>query len=172
MAMFIRPSLYWLPASLPFLKLGASIYDPTFPVRPMSGFQEALGARLLPGLKELRNVRQANAGRLRQALEEIQGLYVIWPQEGDEGGFLRLSVLVRDATVRRRTLAELERRGLGATCGYPLPLSEVPELRPHIGNLEDSFPVAKLVSRQCVTLPTHPWVSERDIERIVEVFRL
>jgi perosamine synthetase len=34
-----RPSLFWLPKGLPFLRLGETIYDPEFRMRRMSGFR-------------------------------------------------------------------------------------------------------------------------------------
>jgi len=33
----IRPALYWLPAGMPFLRLGETIFDPDFPIRRLSG---------------------------------------------------------------------------------------------------------------------------------------
>lgn len=171
MAVFIRPSLYWLPASLPFLRLGASIYDPSFRIDSMSRLQEALAKRLLPDLDELQKTRVRNAIRLGRALDELKGLWVLWPKEGDTGGFLRLLVLLRDPVMREALLRALQQEGLGASGGYPLPLSDITELRPHIAGSACAYPVARRISRQLVTLPTHPWVRECDIERIVRVFR-
>ena len=58
MAVFIRPSLYWLPARLPFLKLGHSWFDPAFEVSRMSDFQYAVFSHLLPNLKALQPLRR------------------------------------------------------------------------------------------------------------------
>lgn len=171
MSIFIRPSLYWLPASLSFLKLGASIYDPNFQIAPMSRFQETLAARLLSGLGELQAIRVRNAVRLGQAMAEFKGIWVIWPKEGETGGFLRLPILLRDLAARDRVLTELKQQGLGATRGYPSPLSEIPDLRPRLMSPDEEYPVARQISEQLVTLPTHPWVRERDIQKIVEVVR-
>jgi dTDP-4-amino-4,6-dideoxygalactose transaminase len=172
MGLFIRPSLYWLPASLPFLKLGKSIYDPSFSIRPMSKFQEQLASRLLPGLDHLVAIRQRNAARLRRALSGLQGLYIIWPTiEGETSGCLRLPILLKDPVWRKRVLWELQQEGLGATGGCPAPLSDIPELRSKLAGPGSEFPVARQISQQLITLPTHPHVTESDIERMVEVFR-
>ena len=172
MGLFIRPWLYWLPASLSFLKLGKSIYDPDFAIGPMSQFQERLASKLLPGLDRLVAIRQRNATRLRRTLSELQGLYIIWPTiEGEKSGCLRLPILVKDPVVRNRILRELREEGLGATDGYPAPLSDIPELRSKLASRSKEFPVARQVSRQLVTLPTHPHVTHADMERMVEVFR-
>ena len=174
MALFIHPSLYWLPASLPFLKLGASRYDPGFQIGPMTRFQESLAARLLPAFVELQSIRRRNANLLRRALtgnNGTAGFWIVWPRQGEVGGFLRLPLLLRDSTARNRVLAELERQGLGATGGYPLPLSEIAKLRAHLAGPDDEFPVAKRVSTQLVTLPTHACVTDRDVERMKKVFQ-
>ena len=171
MSIFIRPSLYWLPDSLPFLKLGASIYDPTFPIEPMSRFQEALAVRLLSGLEELQDVRKANAVRLGLALAELKSVCAICPRESEACAPLRLPVLIQDQSMRNKVLTELQIRGLGVTGGYPSPLSEIPGLKPSLADSDGDFPIAKQISRHLVTLPTHPWVNDRDIKQIVEVFQ-
>lgn len=42
---FLRPSLYWLPDHLPFLKLGQTEFSTKFPLKRMSGFQCGLMRR-------------------------------------------------------------------------------------------------------------------------------
>lgn len=172
MAVFIRPWCYWLPTSLPFLKLGQSVYDPTFPIAPMSLFQRALIGRLLPGLAALRQGRQRHARRLRDALDEAierRKVSLLWPKDGDEGGFLRLPVLICDEEKRNAVLQTLTRFGLGATAGYPLPLSKVLGLRPYLTDSDRPVPTADRISRRLLTLPTHPWVSDQDRRRMVDV---
>jgi dTDP-4-amino-4,6-dideoxygalactose transaminase len=170
--LFMRPSLYWVPASLPFLGLGQSIYDPNFAIGPMSKFQEQLASRLLPGLDGLVAVRQRNAGRLRRALSELPGLSIVMPAvDQGENGCLRLPILVKDSRRRNRMLRELQREGLGTTCGYPLPLSNLPELRSKLMGSADQFPIARQISEQLITLPTHPDVTDNDMDRMVEVLR-
>ena len=178
MANFMRPSLYWLPARMPFLKLGASIYNPFFEIGSMSKFQAALAVRLLRSFTALQKLREKNAIRLRQGLETLdgdlamRGFRVLWPKNGEAGDFLRLPVLFKEATDRDRVISQLEGQGLGATAGYPSAIHEIPELKSQLSNDQGDFPSATWVSRQLVTLPTHPWVCDRDIEQIKEIFRL
>jgi perosamine synthetase len=162
MAWFVRPSWYWLPASLPFLQLGASRFDPAFTVSPMTRFQQALLANLLPNARILQEGRQERAIRLRQALRETK-VEVLWPREGDTGAYLRLPVLVPTPELKCRLLAELRRQGLGSTEGYPLPLSKVCTLSAFLSETDQEYPVADEVSRRLITLPTHVWVTDRDI---------
>jgi perosamine synthetase len=168
MAWFIRPSWYWLPASLSFLQLGVSRFDPTFSVLPMTRFQQALLAHLLPTAQTLQDGRHSQAIRLRQALHGAK-VEALWPRETDTGAYLRLPILLPTRGIRARLLSELARRGLGATEGYPLPLSKVAPLRSFLSDPDLEYPVADSVSQRLVTLPTHVWVTDEDIEEITEV---
>jgi dTDP-4-amino-4,6-dideoxygalactose transaminase len=170
MASFLPPSRYWLPASLPFLKLGQSWYDPFFPIAGMSGFQAALLEQLFPSLNRIRDGRRGQAMRLRTLLEP-EDLIVLWPRPGDEGAFLRLPVLVPDAGRQQRLLAEFRRRGLGVVGGYPQALSQLQEVRTALAGGEDGCPVAEEISQRIVTLPTHPWVDQSDYDAIRDVVR-
>jgi len=168
MAWFIRPSWYWLPASLPFLRLGASRFEPAFSVSPMTRFQQALLAHLLPTAQSLQDGRQARAIRLRQVLLGAN-VEALWPREGDIGAYLRLPILFPSHDMRGRVLNELTRRGLGSTEGYPLPLSKIAALRSFLADSETEYPIADDVSQRLMTLPTHVWVTDRDIEDMAEV---
>ena len=168
MAWFIRPSWYWVPASLPFLQLGMSRFDPTFSVSPMTIFQQALLAHLLPNARTLQAGREERAIRLRQALKGMK-VEVLWPREGDQGAYLRCPVLLPTSDVKRRVLGELHRRGLGATEGYPRPLADVSALRAFLSEGDQAYPVADEVSRRLITLPTHVWVADGDIDEMTEV---
>jgi dTDP-4-amino-4,6-dideoxygalactose transaminase len=170
MAWFIRPSWYWLPASLSFLQLGVSRFDPTFSVLPMTRFQQALLAHLLPTAQTLQDGRHSQAIRLRQALQGGK-VEALWPRETDTGAYLRLPILLPTRGIRARLLSELARRGLGATEGYPLPLSRVAPLRSFLSDPDLEYPVADSVCQRLVTLPTHVWVTDKDIEEITEVAR-
>jgi dTDP-4-amino-4,6-dideoxygalactose transaminase len=145
-----------------------SRFDPTFSVLPMTRFQQALLAHLLPTAQILQEGRQARANRLRQALYGAK-VEALWPRETDAGAYLRLPILLPTRGIRARLLSELARRGLGATEGYPLPLSKVAPLRSFLSDLDLEYPVADSVSQRLVTLPTHVWVTDEDIEEITEV---
>ncbi len=43
MMIFTNPRLFWLPRAMPFLRLGETLFDPSFPILRMSGFQAGLG---------------------------------------------------------------------------------------------------------------------------------
>jgi perosamine synthetase len=170
---FIHPSLYWLPASLPQLKLGASIYDPGFPLGPLTGFQERLALRLLPELGTLQERRRHTALRLREGIASLPAgdrFWVLWPMDDDvaQADFLRLPVLVRHRRVRDCLVSALDRRGLGAISGYPNAVTDLPALKGHMVASPDC-PVARRMGEQLFTLPTHSWVTDEVHDEILEV---
>jgi perosamine synthetase len=170
----IRPFLYWLPASIPHLKLGASIYDPSFRIGPLAGFQERLATRLLPRLRTLQEVRLQIARRLRDGIASLRAgdqFWVVWPKQEPPLGaaeFLRLPILARQQSQRDRIVSELGRCGLGVSAGYPEALCDLQELRKHLVAQADC-PVARQISRQLFTLPTHCWVTNPIQEEILGV---
>lgn len=168
MASCIHPAAYWLPASMPFLKLGQSIFDPAFELTRMAGFQQALFRRLLPTEPQLRRCRHDHAVALCRTLGDR--LTCLMPSNGDRGGFLRLPVLAATSTLRDRLLRSLSVAGLGATRGYPLALSLLPSLRPWLA-ATDACPTAEWISERLLTLPTHPWVTDGDREQMRELVR-
>ena len=106
-----------------------------FELLQMSDFQYAVFSHLLPNLKVLQPLRREQASRLCHALDRLPVRF-LWPSEGDEGAFLRAPVLMPDRLTKERVLSELRRRGLGATEGYPLALSQFAALRPSLAAFE------------------------------------
>lgn len=156
----LRPWLYWLPRSLPFLKIGASVYDPDFPVLPFAPFQAGIAIRMLGRLEQI------NAGRIEKALSMTrkiwgqQGGSLIRSNEGTDPVYLRLP--------RICTGPVQESYSLGVVRSYPLPLNEILGLKAHLVS-SGSFPVAKMLAEKVVTLPTHEFVSDEDQNHMVSM---
>jgi dTDP-4-amino-4,6-dideoxygalactose transaminase len=60
----------------------------------------------------------------------------------------------------------LRRRRLGASRSYPAPLNEISAFRRYLW-AEEEYSGAKFVADRILTLPTHPYVNEQDIQKIV-----
>jgi dTDP-4-amino-4,6-dideoxygalactose transaminase len=77
--------------------------------------------------------------------------------------YLRLPVVFRDSAARDEAYEMLTAAGLGAGLMYPRPLAE------HFPTLGGPFPGADALAARLLTLPTHAYVREEDISRIVEL---
>ncbi|MDN5940446.1 MAG: DegT/DnrJ/EryC1/StrS family aminotransferase [Nitrospira sp.] len=158
MRFFIHPLLYWLPAGLPFLRLGETVFDTNFPIYRM----DEVRAHQLQGWEQrlvlANQERAACAGWLIEGLDlDYRG---IKPITGKEAVYLRLPVMVRDREMKEAICRQSREVGAGLSPSYPATIQEIPEL------------TGRLVSRKCVgaqevvdrlvTLPTHQFVTEAD----------
>lgn len=160
MAFLTHPLVFWIPRSIPFLKLGETLFEPDFPMLRMSSFQAGLTARWRERLPGLRDARRRNVRRWM----EILGAPEKTGQEPGFPGLLRLPVRIRDARLRRALLQESARRGAGIMPAYPGSINHIAELKGAVTTAP--FPVAESCAREIVTLPTHPYIAEKDIATI------
>jgi len=160
MYLFIRPWLYWIPAGLPFLRLGETHFDRDFPMRRMS----AVNAGLLASWRT--RVARANAFRARSSARFRAALGL--PSAGlPDIPYLRFPVLMGSRGERDRAHAAAAIRGLGVSRMYPAPINEIPEIRDQFSG--QTFPSARLIAERLLTLPTHSLVSDRDRRAICEL---
>ena len=161
--LLIRPGLFWLPRSLPFLKLGETLFDPSVPIRRMSSFQAGLARHWHKKLEELREVRSRNVTRWIAALDAA-GQKESSLLNGRSLGLPRIPLRIRDARARESLLRESAGRGLGIMPVYPTSIAAIPELKEAFGDA--AFPVADSCARELVTLPTHGYLAEDDVCRL------
>jgi len=159
----MHPRLFWVPRSLPFLKLGETLFEPHFPILRMSSFQAGLAGNWRERLGKLRDARQKAVDRWIAILEarRIQGSHLI---KGHSMGLLRIPLSVGDKKKREGLLRESARMGLGIMPVYPTSINAIPELREKIEGR--AFPVAESRARELVTLPTHGYLTENDVTEL------
>jgi len=163
MAIFIRPSLYWIPAALPFLRLGQTLFPTKVPLTRLSG----LKAGVLHNWR--RRLARSNGIRSETAAYFCRRLHLELPP-GPSHPYLRLPVLAATPQEKRRLHALSVARGLGLSVAYPAPVSEIPQLRAVVNG--HRFPHASQVADSLVTIPTHHWLSEKDKRAIADVWEM
>jgi dTDP-4-amino-4,6-dideoxygalactose transaminase len=157
MGVFVRPWLFWLPAALPSLRLGETLYPRTIVRRRLSGFKAALLRGWASRLRRAQQRRAASSARLAARLARP-------PAAGAAHPYLRLPVLAETRAERDAILARARARGLGIAPGYPASVDRIPELRAAFDL--PRCPAAADVADRLLTLPTHDWLSGTD-ERAV-----
>jgi dTDP-4-amino-4,6-dideoxygalactose transaminase len=165
----LRPFLYWIPARIPQLGLGRTVFTTDFPLAAPSRVLIALGVSTLPHLADFTRDRVARASLLVEKLRCVPGVRTVEPTAGSTPVYLRLPVLVGQDEVRDRALDALNAAGIGATGSYPTSLADVPGLRASLANADAPMTGGRAVARRLLTLPTHAFVTSRDIDRIVDV---
>jgi len=162
MIVFIRPRLYWIPAALPFLRLGTTEFPRTIAVRRLSGFKAGLLRKWRQHLIRSNQLRSAAAADLRRRLHIRSTSDPTWP-------LLRLPILASDAREKQRLYSASQARGLGISGAYPSSIDQIPEIRSVLGVRR--FPSATNVASRLVTLPTHQWLLERDKQALADLWQ-
>lgn len=161
---FSKPSLYWLPAQVPLLGLGKTVFYKDFPVAKLSKTQAALLRQWPQRLERSNEIRRANAARLTQGIRHPVARAAVVP-------YLRLPLLCASKESRDAACALADRRGLGLSTMYPYPIDRIEELQGLLpeasaGGKRTAFPAASTVSECLLTVPTHPLLSSDDISRL------
>jgi len=159
MAVFIRPGLYWLPAGLPFLRLGQTVYPRQIRLRRLSGMQAGVLRGWRDHLARSNRVRSETGAYFTERLP-------LRPGHRSSHPYLRLPVFAASRRERDRIHAMSQARGLGLGVAYPTPINEIPEIR--FSAHGQRFPAAKTVAERLLTIPTHHWLSEDDKRAIAE----
>jgi perosamine synthetase len=162
MTLFIRPRLYWIPAAVPFLRLGETFFPRRVRIERLGGVH----AGLLHGWQN----RLARANRARAATAAyFSRQWSLEPSGERPRPYLRFPVVVANASERARILLRSRKRGLGVSAAYPTAVNEVPELQPVCRGRQ--FPAARRVAETLLTVPTHHWLSDEDKCAIADLFR-
>lgn len=159
-----RPSLYSVPASIPMLKLGESVYHSAPEPRAMT----TTAAAMLPDAIAMERVesamRRANAVTILERIGPRAIFTPLRPIPGAIPGYLRFVVI--DASGRARPSVNL-----GALRSYPKTLDEHPRLAPMLAPRERAGRGATHLRDHAYTLPTHSRVSNAAVERVVRWLR-
>lgn len=158
--LFTHPWFFWIPQSIPKLRLGETHYEPDFPILRMSSFQAGLTVKWREKLDNFRYTRKTNVNRWIAALDENKKSDLYF-KHSLSLGLLRFPIKIKDPLKRRSLLKESTERGLGIAPVYPDSINHIPELNEDLKNQE--FPVAERFAKELVTLPTHVYLTKKDI---------
>jgi perosamine synthetase len=157
-------SLYAIPAALPFLRLGQTIYRGPRPLRAPAAASSAMIAATWTLAEREVDVRRRNAARLLEAVQQHPQLTAIRAAAHARPGYLRLPVIASPGA--RRAAGELPARRLGVMPGYPKALCDLEGFGARCLNREAAFPGARALAERLCTLPTHGRLEARDLARL------
>jgi perosamine synthetase len=160
-----HPLLFWIPKGLPFLKIGETLFEHSFPIRVVCPFQAGLAWNWEKKLHDLQARRKANAEWWASYFWDnpLPGISSFIRSGGPLPNLLRFPIRVDDNDIRDAVLLKSEERGMGISATYPLSLDELPELK---NQLFAPCPDARACARTLLTLPVHCHVTEHDREEI------
>lgn len=156
-----RPSLYGLPAALPSLGLGETLYQSPHPATTISAFAIGVLSVTMTLTDDELRARQIVAAALRLM---VQGKHVrgVEPPSCAVAGYLRFPVRVSEAA---RSSVPAARR-LGVMPGYPTSLASLAGFASRALNAGTAMPGAEELARTLCTLPTHGALRAADLARL------
>jgi dTDP-4-amino-4,6-dideoxygalactose transaminase len=164
-----RPSLYWLPASIPWFKLGETVYRDPPELTRLSRRAAAVLDSTWDLAENEAGLRRVNAEKWDRTLAGAKGIQPVPLPRTGVPGWLRYPILADEAT-RSRLQGDRARRH-GVMPGYPRLLAELP-VKPGRIELDGSrFAGAAKLATSLFTLPTHRWVTDADVEGVFGLLR-
>jgi perosamine synthetase len=168
-SVLLRPSLYWIPNSMPFLKLGLTEFNPAFPAEKLHSLCGALLPQLLDGLPEMNQIRRTNAKAITEALAGNPDFDFPKPAPNTYPTFVRLPMVARDNATRERSVKRLRGAGIGASSYYPSAICDIAGIEPHMSVRDFHRERAELLSQRLLTVPVHPFVRPQDVKLMVDI---
>jgi len=166
---FLNPRLYWIPNSLPFLKLGITEFAPNFPIADLPNLSRALLPQLVNRLMEINHIRRKNATAIANGLSGNPYFTVPRLAPNCQPSYIRFPLIAKDPATRQWALSRLRAAGIGASPFYPTAICDILGIAPHMARDDFHRPTAEALSRSLLTLPTHPYVRQQDLDRMVDI---
>jgi dTDP-4-amino-4,6-dideoxygalactose transaminase len=168
LSILIRPSIFWLPKSMPVLRIGDTIYDAQFPIQQFLPFQAGLARNWEKRIDSLQQVRRNNVHYWQEALTRFSWLQPINNkiEASSTHPLIRFPVMVIEAFLRNVLINVSEKKGLGIMPSYPNSIDNINDsVFKHDGQ---TFPGAMKCASQLVTFPVHGFVTAQDRQNIMK----
>jgi perosamine synthetase len=157
-----HPRFYWIPNNLPFLNIGASTFNPEFRISRLSAFQAEIASRLFARLDKINADRVGKATCLIKLLGKFPDVSLFRPVDEADSVFLRFPMIAHKG--------KIVKNDLGIVGSYPKIVKDIPGIDEFVVS-NYLFPVAQRLAEKLVTLPTHHYVADADIEKIARAVR-
>lgn len=167
LAVFLHPSLYWIPRGLPFLKLGQTVFEPDFPIQGLTPFQAGLSSGWAENLMGSMRVRVDNVQAWAEKVRHDRFLTFVEP--GRPLPLLRFPLLCRNSDDAGAILTSPKAGELGIMPGYPRSINRIPDIAPEFAGQD--YPRAQACAEALITLPVHQYLTWADQQNILAVLQ-
>lgn len=167
-ALAMRPEVYGALYSLIAHYKSTAVHEHFRPSR-YTDFQAAVALRLLPKLDKIVAARIEIGRTMYDALKEYDWLMLPRIVPGSMPIFNHLPVVFKDPSRLNLVEKMLWKSGIDTARMYQHPIHQIYDLG-YVSN-PDPFPNSTFVAERLLTLPSHPYMTTADVERIITVFR-
>ncbi len=136
----------------------------------MTDLAAAIGIEQLKKLNHFTNKRKENAQKLTNRLSSIKGLITPHLDQNVQNHVFHQYTLrvTPDFPLSREKLIEhLASRGIASSVFYPIPIHQQEAYRDYN---HQRLPITELTSREVISLPVHPDLTDDHIKRIIAAF--
>ncbi len=169
-SILLRPWLYWIPANIPALGLGKTIYTTDYLFTRYSQHLSSLALRLFTMIDRLTAERCKNAKKITGQLRPLKGFQILTYSDDAVPACLRLGLLVEDTRLRNRLLIDLKKSGIGASTSYPRSIAQLDEIRYFLAKDNSFTENSQYVAAHILTLPVISYLTDADVQNIGKVF--
>jgi perosamine synthetase len=137
-------------------------FDPASYDKCLSNFQGALGTSVFSKLESHITVRTNNVAILERELAQISGVQLVQKEANiNKIHYIRYPIML-DRNKKSKILKELLSKGIEAS---PMYIEHGMNISP------DEFPGAEKVANELLTLPCHPYTSEKDLSLTIKTIK-
>jgi perosamine synthetase len=138
----------------------------------LSDLHAAIAVEQVKKLESFTKTRQLNAKILADGLIDIPGIVVPSTAPNRTHVYHQFTIRVTDESRigREALIMGLKEKGIGSAVFYPKGLHLVDHVK-KLGFKEGDFPVTEEATRQVVSLPVHPGVSESDANAVIRAIQ-
>lgn len=163
--LLMHPLLFWLPKSLPFLKLGETIYDTGFNIKKLTPFQAGLGRHWRNTLAKSKQVRSTHVGDWQTMVAGSLAAMA----DGPPQPLIRFPLLLDSPEQAALMLRLSHNAGLGVAISYPAAIHRIQQIADQFAGQE--YPNAVSVTGRLITLPVHQYLNAGDLQQIAVQYR-
>lgn len=168
-SIFLQPELYFIPNSLPFLNLGANIYNPEFEMHLFSKMQAGIGISLFDQLDIYNDKRRLTAILLSSKINNLSKAKLPAIDAKSKPSYTRFPIIFKDTEIREKIFGRLNKLRLGVSKNFPYSLDEIRGFKKYLLNPDDRFRNSKRISKTLLTVPTHPFLDRQDVTKLADI---
>jgi len=166
--LLISPYIYGLPASLPFLKIGKTIYPDNVEVEGMVNLKKMLINNMMCKYPSLSEGRRVKAQYYHQGLK-LSGISEKIVHVG-QGHYRPIRYpfysQINISNFSDKTISKAAK--LGVVKMYPCGLHRLKRIQPFWSNKEMEFPGADWIAGHLLSLPVHPLVTKQHQTKVIK----
>jgi perosamine synthetase len=135
----------------------------------MTDIAAAIGVEQMKKIDRIVDTRVRNAQLYDEGLTKVKGIVIPKVMENNTHVYHQYTIRVTDEFGHSRDdlMAYLRENEIGSGVYYPKPLHLHEHFR-KMGYKEGDFPVAEQMAKEVLSLPVNPFVTEEDVEMVVE----